>query len=180
MQEEIKPTPKPQKTLLGVVVVAIIAIVLAGYVGWSLGHRAGFKKAETETKATYEETVSAFMPPMPEEQTYFSGTVEKIENKTLYVKGAKPTTEFLEMGQEITMKVKVTDATKIFKLTMVAPEEITPPAEGEELMPPEPFKREEKKFEDLKEGMSLSVTAAENIIGKEEFEATEVQISEMF
>jgi len=175
MQEEVKPTPKPL-LLVVIIIIVLCALAASAYFGWTYG----YKKAEQETKAKYEETVSTFMPPMPEEQTYFSGTVEKIEGKTLYVKGAKPTTEILEMGQETTLKVKVTDSTKIFKMTMVPPEEMAAPKEGEESVPPEPFKREKMKFEDIKEGMSISATAQEDIIGKEEFEALEVQISEIF
>lgn len=177
-EETLTPKPSPIRggTLVAIIIIVLCALAASAYIGWQYG----YEKAEQETKAKYEETVSTFMPPMPEEQTYFSGTVEKIEGKTLYVKGAKPTTEILEIGQEITMKVKVTDASKIFKLTMIPPEEIAAPKEGEEFVPPEPFKKEEMKFEDIKEKMSVTITSAENIIGKDEFEATEVQISEMF
>lgn len=180
----MQETPKSPVTIklssfMMVVIILVVCIALAGWVGWSMGHRAGFQKGETETRAKYEERLEAFLPPLPTEQTTFSGTVEKIENKILFVRGPKPTADVLEMGQEATLKVKVTDATKIFKITPLPPEEIPAPREGEEFIPPEPFKRTEMKFEEIKPGMSIFATAAENIIGKTEFEAVEIQITEL-
>jgi hypothetical protein len=185
MQEEVKPTvqkeakPTSSPVRWGIMVAVIIIVLAALAASTYIGYKCGYKKAEQETKTKYEEAVTPFIPFMPEEITSFSGTVEKIEGKTLYVRGAKPTAEILEMAQEITMKMLVTDATKIFKLTMIPPEEIAPPKEGGEFVPPEPFKRTEMKFEDIKVGMSISATARENIIGKEEFEAVEIQITGM-
>jgi hypothetical protein len=173
MQQTPKFITMKWTTFFIVIVIVVIAVGLAGYVGYSTGNRLGSKKAEQTTKAAYENVVKQFMPTLPETQTSFSGSVEKIEGKTLYLKGSKPTSDILEMGQETTLKVLVTDATKIYKLTMVTP---TMPTEGGAI--PEPFKKEDKKFEEIKQGMFITATAKDNIIDKDSFEAVEIQMSE--
>lgn len=179
MQEVPKQESK-LKTLIALIIIVLCVGAGSAYAGWKIGYQKGSTEAAAETAEKYKEAVSPFMPPLPEEVTSFSGTVDKIEGKTLYLKGAKPTRDILEMRKTITMKVKTTDKTKFYKLEMVPLKEMTPPKEGEEeFTPPEPFKKITVKFEEIKKGMLVTATAKDNIIGKTEFEATEVEIHEM-
>jgi hypothetical protein len=113
-----------------------------------------------------------FYPPLPEEIKSVSGKITKIEDKNLWMEAQIRISRFpLPGGKEFekkNIKVNLTDTTKIVKIEIP---EIPP------LPPEKPFKETILKFEDLKVGDQITVTSAENIKGKTEISASQIQIT---
>jgi hypothetical protein len=109
---------------------------------------------------------SPVMPkiPIPNEVTSISGTVEKIEGKTLTVK-----TFFF--GEQKTYTMTVGDNTKIQKSEIK--KELPTPEEGK---PFEPFTLTDAKLSDIRQNDKVVIEANENIKNKASFEAKTVSI----
>ena len=120
----------------------------------------------------FKSLLEPFYPPLPEETRSVYGKITKIEDKTLWLEAQIRVSQFpLPEGKEIekkNIKVNLTDETKISKIEM---KELLP------LPPEEPFKETVLKFEDLKVGDQITVTSAENIKGKTEILASQIQLT---
>jgi hypothetical protein len=159
----------------------IILIIIFFLIGFSVGKifekgRQG-KISQVQPKNQeeinwYKSLLERFYPPLPEEIKSVSGKITKIEDKNLWIEAQIRVSQFpLPEGKEIekkNIKVNLTDQTKIFKTEMIKP----PP-----LPPEKPFKEIVLKFEDLKVGDDVTVTSAENIKGKTEITAIQIQLA---
>jgi len=160
------------------IIVLIISLLVGFFVGkiYEQGKWQG-KLAKIQGEAQkeinwYKSLLEPFYPPLPEEIRSASGKITKIENKTIWVEAQIRVSQFpLPEGKEIekqNKKVNIIDKTKISKIEMIEP----PP-----LPPEEPFKETILKFEDLKVGDNITVTSAENIKGKTEILASQIQVA---
>jgi hypothetical protein len=102
--------------------------------------------------------------PIPNEITSISGTVEKIEGKTLTVKS-------FFFGEEKNYAVTVGDATKIQKSEMK--KELPTPEEGKPL---ESFTLTDVKLSDIRQNDRVFIEANENVKDKTSFEAKNVSV----
>lgn len=159
------------------ITLAIIAIVIVALILFAVVWKTKIKKAtQTQTQATAatasDGTTLPASPEMPKiqvpaEVTSISGTVEKIEGKTLTVKA-----NFF--GKQKTFAVTAGDATKIQKSEMK--KDIPKPEEGK---PFEPFTLTDASFSDIRQNDNLTVEASENIKDKTSFEAKIISINIM-
>jgi len=162
--------------------VLIIVLIISLLVGFFVGKiseqgkwQGKLAKIQVEAKKEidwYKSLLEPFYPPLPEEIRGVSGKITKIENKTIWMEASIRVSQFpLLEGKEIekeNIKVNLTGETKISKIEMIEP----PP-----LPPEEPFKKTVLKFEDLKVGNNITVTSAENIKGKTEISASQIQVT---
>lgn len=162
------PENNYKKITLAIIFIVIIALILFVIV-WKTK-----KESQTQTTAVTAPdgtTLSAppEMPkiPVPAEVTSISGSVEKIEGKTLTVKA-------FFFGEEKTYAVTAGDATKIQKSEMK--KEIPKPEEGK---PFEPFTLTDASFSDIRQNDNLTIEASENIKDKTSFEAKAITINIM-
>jgi hypothetical protein len=160
----------------------IILIIVFFLIGFGVGKiseqgrwQGELAKIQVEAKKEidwYKSLLEPFYPPLPEEIKSVSGKITKIEDKNLWMEASIRVSQFpLPEGKEIekkNIKVNIIDKTKISKVEMIEP----PP-----LPPEEPFKETILKFEDLKVGDNITVTSAENIKGKTEITASQIQIA---
>ena len=127
-------------------------------------------EAQKETD-WYKSLLEPFYPPLPEEIRSISGTVTEVGDNFLKMEARIQVSQFpLPEGKEIekkNIKVNLTGETKIFKI------EIKEPLP---LPPEEPFKEIILGFDDIKVGDTISVTSEENIKGKTEILASQIQI----
>jgi len=160
------------------IILIILISLLAGFFVGEISERGKWQgKLETAQKTArdeinwYKSLLEPFYPSLPEETRSTYGKITKIEDKTLWIEAQIRVSQFpLPEGKEIekkNIKVNITDKTKISKIEMIEP----PP-----LPPEEPFKETVLKFEDLKVGDNITVTSAENIKGKTEISASQIQI----
>jgi len=120
--------------------------------------------------------LAMFYPPLPEEIYNVSGTVTEVGDRFLVMEAQVRVSQFpLPEGKEFerqNIKVNVTDETEIFQLEIV--ELLLPEEPGEEL--PEPFKKVILGFEDIEIGEYITVTSGENIKGKTEVTASQIEL----
>lgn len=159
-------------------IILIIVFFLIGFWVGKISEKGRWQgKLETAQKTArdeinwYKSLLEPFYPSLPEETRSTYGKITKIEAKTLWIEAQIRVSQFpLPEGKEIekkNIKVNIADKTKISKIEMIEP----PP-----LPPEEPFKETVLKFEDLKVGDNITVTSAENIKGKTEISASQIQI----
>jgi len=163
-------------------IIYIILIIVFFLIGFGIGKiseqgrwQGELAKIQGEAKKEidwYKSLLEPFYPSLPEETRGVSGKITKIEDKNLWLEAQIRVSQFpLPEGKEIekkNLKVNVNDQTKIFKIEM---------PEIPALPPEEPFKEIVLKFEDLKVGDSITVTSAENIKGKTEISASQIQLA---
>jgi hypothetical protein len=162
--------------------VYIILIIVFFLIGFGVGKiseqgkwQGKLAKIQGEAKKEidwYKSLLELFYPPLPEEIKSVSGKITKIEDKNLWMEAQMRISQFpLPEGKEIekkNIKVNLTGETKISKIEMIEPPPLSP--EG-------PFKETVLKFEDLKVGDNITVTSAENIKGKTEILASQIQVT---
>jgi hypothetical protein len=160
--------------------VYIILIIVFFLIGFGVGKisekgrwQGEMAKIQREAKKEidwYKSLLEPFYPPLPEEIRSVSGKITKIEDKTIWMEASIQVSQFpLPEGKEIerrNIKVNTTDQTKIFKIEM-----------PEIPLPEKPFKEIILKFEDLKVGDDVTVTSTENIKGKAEILASQIQVT---
>jgi ABC-type cobalt transport system substrate-binding protein len=161
-------------------IIYIILIIVFFLIGFGVGKisekgrwQGELAKIQGEAKKEidwYKSLLEPFYPPLPEEIKSVSGKITKIENKTIWMEASIRVSQFpLPEGKEIekkNIKVNITDQTKISKIEM-----------PEIPLPEKPFKETILKFEDLKVGDQITVTSAENIKGKTEILASQIQVT---
>jgi hypothetical protein len=168
--------PKTKKYILigaiAVILIVIVALVLFAIV-WKTKTK---KEAQTQNQTTAvtdpDGTTLATPPeipkiPVPSEVTSISGTVEKIEGKTLTMKA-------FFFGEGKTYSVTAGDTAKIQKSEMK--KEISKPEEGK---PFEPFNIIDASLSDIRQKDSLTIEAGENIKDKTSFIAKTITINIM-
>jgi hypothetical protein len=160
----------------------IILIIVFFLIGFGVGKisekgrwQGELAKIQVEAKKEidwYKSLLEPFYPPLPEEIRSVFGKVTKIEDKTIWMEASIQVSRFpLPEGKEIekkNIKVNLTDETKVVKIEMP---EIPP------LPPEKPFKETILKFEDLKVGDQITVISTENIKGKTEILASQIQVT---
>jgi hypothetical protein len=162
------PENNHKKIASAVAVIVIIVLIL-----FAITWKTKTKKETQITKISPSDNTTIPAPPempkisIPNEVTSISGTVEKIEGKTLTVKA-------FFYGEEKTFTVTVGDATKIQKSEMK--KEIPTPEEGKTV---EPFTITDAKFSDIRQNDNLSIEASENIKEKTSFVAESIAINIM-
>ena len=167
-----------------VLIIILIISLLAGFFVGEISERGKWQgKLETAQKTArdeinwYKSLLEPFYPSLPEETRSTYGKITKIEDKTLWIEAQIRVSQFpLPEGKDMekqNMKVNVTDETKIVRIETVEPTEIPLPSE-EFLL--EPFKEIILSFEDIKVGDNITVISAENIKGKTEISASQIQI----
>jgi preprotein translocase subunit YajC len=170
------PENNHKKITLAIIAIVIVALVLFVIV-WKNKTK---KESQTQTQTQKETTGIAgpdgkTLPAPPEmpkiqapaEVTSISGTVEKIEGKTITVKA-----NFF--GEQKTFAVTAGDATKIQKSEMK--KDIPKPEEGK---PFEPFTLTDASFSDIRQNDNLTIEASENIKDKTSFVAKTISINIM-
>lgn len=165
-----------QKILYSIVVLIIVALISLS-IGWQLGKLSAAKFWQVEIAKKQEEikalqsALELFYPPLPEEIFSLSGKVVEIKDKEILMEAEVRVNRFpLPEGKEIEKQnilVNVTDQTKITEIDLLAP----PPLPGEEPRPEKVL-----SFEDIKVGDKISVNSEENIKGKKEITASQIQI----
>jgi hypothetical protein len=189
-----------EKNIALFIILAFLGGLILGYLGGLAPRKAPLPQAEIEMKRAFLQELrdKGILMPEPEEIRNVWGTVESVGQNQLVLlveqRFDDPLGEFLPAA----MTVKITERTKIFKLQEKSPEALIKEeqeymrrlAEYEareeemppELMPPEPFKKAPLELSEIKKGYRVSVTSAENIKGKSEFEAVviEVTVPEVF
>lgn len=119
----------------------------------------------------YKSLLEPFYPSLPEEIRSISGVVTEKGDNFLKMEARIQVSQFpLPEGKEIerqNIKVNLTDKTKISKIEMVEP--LPLPLE-------EPFKETILSFDDIKVGDGIAVISTENIKGKTEITASQIQI----
>ena len=119
----------------------------------------------------YKSILEPFYPPLPEEIYNLSGNVTEKGDKFLEMEAEVRVSQFpLPEGKEIekqNIKVNLTDKTKISEIEMIEP----PP-----LPPEKPFKETILGFGDVKIGDKITVISEENIKGKTEISASQIQV----
>ena len=164
----------PENNNKKIIIIAVVLVVILALAFSAIVWKSKTKKAvqtQTQTSAGPVELPTDLpappeMPkiPVPAEGTSISGTVEKIEGKTLTVKA-------FFFGEQKTFAVTVGDATKIQKSEMK--KETPKPEEGK---PFEPFTLTDASFSDIRQNDNLNIEASENIKGKTSFVAKIVNI----
>jgi hypothetical protein len=162
------PENNHKKIIMAVALVVILILVLSAIVWKSKTKKAAQTQKATGSVGSPSETPTPPEIPKiqaPSEVASISGTVEKIEGKTITVKA-------FFFGEQKTYTVTVGDATKIQKSEMK--KEISKPEEGK---PVEPFTLTDASFSDIRQNDSLSIEASENIKDKTSFVAKTISIN---
>jgi len=111
-----------------------------------------------------------FYSPLPEKVFSLSGIVKEKGENFLVMEVSIRVSQFpLPEGKEIekqNIKANLADQTKIFKIEIIEP----PP-----LPPEEPIKEKILSFDDIKVGDLIAVSSGENIKGKTEITASQIQ-----
>lgn len=161
------------------IIYLILAIVFI-LVGFGIGKISEQKIWQEKLSKAREEinwwksNLEMFYPSLPEEIYNLSGKVIEIGDDFLRIEASIRISRFpLPEGKEIekkNIKVILSDQTKIVKIEMIVP---LP------LPPEEPIKEIILSFDDLKVGDNISVICKENIKGKKEITASQIQIIEI-
>jgi len=161
-----------------VLIIILIISLLVGFIAGKISERKIWqgKIGQIQSQAQkeiswYKSLLEPLYPPLPEEARSVYGKITKIEDKNLWLEAQIRVSQFpLPEGKEIekrNIKVNLTDETKISKIEIVEPLPLPP----EEL-----FKEIILNFEDIKVGDSITVTSPENIEGKTEISASQIQV----
>ncbi len=166
-----------QKINYKILVIILIIGAVCVFVGLAVGknsERKSWQLKLTEAQKEidwFKKLLEDFYPPLPKEIKSFGGRITKIEGKSFWVEAVLQVSQFpLPEGKETEkriIKVDTNEKTEIFGVQIIFP----PPP------PEEPIKTITLKLEDLKVGESVSVAAEENIIGRTEITAKQVQVS---
>ena len=169
------------------VIEGAILVIICFLIGFGIGYFTGkistykiflVKLAEKEKEINWYKTLlGAFYPPLPKEIHSFSGKITKIEGNSIWVEYQRKMSRFpLPEGKNIEIKeikINTNNKTKIVGLEM-------PPLIPRELLknasPEWAIKIISLQFEDLKVGNQVRVTSKENIKGKAEILANEIQL----
>jgi len=141
------------------------------------GYRAGYEAARQKLKE------SNLFPEVPTETNTLSGTVLKTDKKSFTFESQNLALNPLEAEKTpSTRTVKITESTRIYRITPRNPEELQAEFErfqeaaDPEARPPEPFPREDVDASAIQSGMIITVTADHNIFSEEVFEASEISL----
>ena len=166
-----------KKLVIGGTILVIICFLIGFGIGYFTGKISTYKiflakLAEKEKEINwYKKLLEQFYPPLPKEIHSFSGKITKIEGNSIWVEAQIRVSQFpLPEGKEFEekeMKVNLVNDTEILKVEPVIP----PP-----LPPEEPVKKTPLKLSDLKVGDQITVISKENIKGKTEILADEIQL----
>ena len=166
-----------KKLVIGGAILVIICFLIGFGIGYFTGKISTYKiflvkLAEKEKEINWYKTLlGAFYPPLPKEIYSFSGKITKIEGNSIWVEAKIRVSRFpLSEGKEFEkkeMKVNLVNDTEILKI-----EPIIPPS----LPPEEPVKKTPLKLSDLKVGDRITVISKEDIKGKTEILADEIQL----
>jgi len=162
---------------LVLIIILIISLLVGFFVG-KISEKGKWQEKinQVQTKNQeeinwYKSLLELFYPPLPEEIRSAYGKITKIEDKNLWLETQIRVSQFpLPEGKEIekrNIKVNLTDETKISKIEIVEPPS---------LLLEEPFKETILSFEDIKVGDSITVVSTENIKGKKEITAAQIQV----
>jgi len=155
------------------IIILIISLLVGFFVGKIFERKIWQVKISNAQKEIdwYKSLLEPFYPPLPEEIHGVSGKITKIEDKNLWIETQIRISQFpLPGGAEMekqNIKVITTDKTKILKREIIEPLPMPPQ---------EPFKETVLNFEDIKIGDNITVVSEENIKGKTEILASQIQI----
>lgn len=165
-----------KKNIVSLIVVGLILLL----VGFGLGRSFQGQTAPVQTADNQEELdwlksqLEVFYPALPEEIYRIFGTVVQKQDNFLVMESDIRVSQFpLPEGKDIEkqdIKVNITGETQIFRLKLR-----TEPLflEGQT---PEPFEKISLSFEEIKIGDPITAITEENIKGKKEIIAREIQI----
>ena len=166
-----------QKNIFSILVILAVVILISFFIGWRLGETSERKVWQEKLQQKQEElkalqsAVEFFYPPLPEKIYSLSGTVTEIQDKTIFLEAFFQVSQFpLPEGAELekqNIKVVVTEQTKITELEV----DLVPLLPEEEPLPEKTL-----SFEDIKTGDRIAVSSEENIKGKKEITASQIQV----
>ena len=170
-----------KKLSISIYIISIIVFLLIGFgIGANLlrrGYQAKISQAQSEAQKEInwlKSQLERFYPPLPEEIHSVSGTVTEKGDNFLEMEAQIRVSQFpLPEGKEIekqNIKVNLTEETEIFQNEIIAEPLLS---EG---LPSEPFKKVILGFGDIKIGDQITVISGENVRGKKEIAAKEIQI----
>lgn len=164
----------------------IFLIIVVILIAFSFGFYLGKRKGKKETEAKYQKKIEEAFPRPPEPEEIFSchGKITEIKGRILTLSVTGYQYSPLEEPKVEIKKVVVTEDTEIKKqvkreageLRKLEEEYAKALRKGLDVTPPEVFKLEPIEFSELKIGDKILVTAEENIKGKTEFTASDIQL----
>ena len=168
-----------KKLSISIYIISIIVFLLIGFgIGANLlrrGYQAKISQAQSEAQKEInwlKSQLERFYPPLPEEIHSVSGTVTEKGDNFLEMEAQIRVSQFpLPEGKEIekqNIKVNLTEETKIFKIEIITPP--PPPSQN-------PTKEKILSFGDIKVGDGVIVTSNEDIKGKTEILARQIQVA---
>ncbi len=153
---------------------AIILIVLLQ----RQAYQSGLKQGRQEIENKYQEKMAKVFPSRiePTEIYSFDGEIINIQDKNIVLRQKIFSPNPLEEPEIKDWTVKVTEATGLFKRVAKTAEEMAE-EEGTISQPLTPTKEVAINFSELANGQTITVSAAENLKGKTEFEAQKIVVS---
>lgn len=163
--------------IVSIIIVSIISLIIGfgmGKISEKANQQVKISQAQEEIDLLKSQLETVY-PPLQEEVYSIDGTVTEVGDKFLVMEAQIRVSQFpLPEGKDYerrNIKVNVIEETEIFQTEIVAPK-------VSEEMPLEPFEKVLLSFEDIKTGDYIMVNSEENIKGKKEITAKEIQIVE--
>lgn len=158
------------------IIVSVILIAVCSFVFYQAGKSAGQDKLVEQAKQieTLQKGLETFFPALPEYITGTTGEITKIEQGAFYFKAPFRVKRFPQTdgseNQDLIKKVNIAAETKIVKSDFEMPP-------SEEMSGVNEISL---SLSDLQVGQYVHVSTEENMIKKDEFTATSVQLFETF
>ncbi|MEK7138613.1 MAG: hypothetical protein AAB799_00335 [Patescibacteria group bacterium] len=125
--------------------------------------------------------IQKFWPTSDIKAYEFTGSIEKVEGQTMYMRGNYNVADHPELrdnGRSFDAKIKVKSDTKFVRINIYRPADLGAKLAAGEAVDPSTFRREVKSgsLEDLKSGMvkEAVIETSKSIYGKESFSAQSV------